>query len=66
MKMTDESFLAAMHRKSSSPSGAAGLQDADPLTVALRIEDLRSALLVSTSNAVSLNRRTTKQERRAS
>jgi len=55
MKMTDESFLAAVDRKSSSPNEAAGLRNADPLT----------ALLMSTSNAVSLNRRTTKQERGA-
>jgi hypothetical protein len=53
--MTDESFLAAVHRRSSSSNDAAGLRDADPAT----------ALLVSTSNAVCLNRRTTKQERGA-
>jgi hypothetical protein len=39
--MTDEDFLAAMGIKSAS-TGGARLHGADPLTLALRIDDLRS------------------------
>src|ERR1700722_15011511 len=50
--MTDENFLAKMHGKSSSPDGA-GLRDADPLAVALRIDDLRSAYCEQLERCIS-------------